>query len=165
LSFRTLDRSFQSFSARRRRGNQLENVNVESVMTVQPARRWVARFALLAMLATGCGSAPKPGSSPRTAPPSTTIVSGRVTASPTCGGPAACPLRPVVGPVEARDAGGRRRASAHSDRAGRYQLALPPGSYTLFAIATTAMPTCAPVTVTLGSEPVHADIACDTGLR
>jgi len=146
------------------RGNQLGIANIESPMTSR-GRLPVTVLALVAVFAAGCGSAVKSGSSP---PPSqsTAVVSGRVTASPGCGGPAACAPRPVVGPVEARDAGGRRRASTRSDGAGRYRLALPPGRYTLVASVTSGLPSCAPVAVTVSSSAaVQADIECDSGLR
>jgi hypothetical protein len=122
-------------------------------------------LAVLAVFAAGCGSEMKPDSAPPTAQ-ETVVVSGRVTASPGCGGPAACPPKPVVGMVEARDAGGRRRASVKSDSAGRYKFALPRGRYTIVAVAASPLPSCPPVTVNISSaQAVHADIDCDSGLR
>ena len=96
------------------------------------------------------------------------VVTGRVTAGPTCpvervGHP--CPQRPVVAEVQAR-AGARVVASVRSDVDGSYRVELPSGSYTLVAVTQNLLPRCTPLTMTVTSgQTTSADIACDTGIR
>jgi hypothetical protein len=121
----------------------------------------VVLFALAA-----CGGSTS-GTSPTTRLP-LGIVTGRVTAGPTCPVERVghlCPPRPVVPEVQAR-VGARVVASARSGADGSYRLELPSGSYTLVAVTLHLLPRCAPVTVTvISGQTTSADIACDTGIR
>jgi hypothetical protein len=134
-------------------------------------KRW-ARGARNGMLAcvllalSACGGSTS-GTSPTTRP-RLGVVTGRVTAGPTC--PVervghACPPRPVVGDVQAR-ADARVVASARSGAYGTYRLELPSGSYTLDAVTQNLLPRCTALTVTVTSgQTTSADITCDTGIR
>ena len=98
----------------------------------------------------------------------TGIVTGRVTAVPTCpveqvGHP--CPPRPVVAEVQAT-AAGRIVGSAHSGADGTYRLELRVGGYTLVAVTQNALPHCPPRAVTVtAAHTTRDDITCDTGIR
>ena len=121
----------------------------------------VVLFALAA-----CGGSTS-GTSPTTRP-TLGVVTGRVTAGPTCpvervGHP--CPPRPLVSDVQAR-AGARVVASARSGADGTYRLELPSESYTLVAVTPNLLPRCTPLTVTvIRGQTTSADITCDTGIR
>jgi hypothetical protein len=113
-----------------------------------------------------------PTSTPSTLPPPAPAGSGAygyVTAGPTC--PVErpdqpCPPRPVAAHVQAQDSSGRSVATTDSDNSGRYQLLLPPGTYTLTAVTGSTYPRCQPVSVAVKvGSPIRADITCDTGIR
>jgi hypothetical protein len=57
-------------------------------------------------------------------------------------------------------------ATAESSGQGKFELSLPPGDYTVSAKGGSVMPTCQPVTVTVGPKNyATANISCDTGIR
>lgn len=98
-----------------------------------------------------------------------TGIRGAVTAGPTC--PVErpdqpCPPAPVDGRVDAVDASGTTAASTTTDDAGRYELRVAPGDYTVRVDTGSHFPTCpdVAVTVTAGSLAT-ADVDCDTGIR
>ena len=137
-------------------------------MTIKRCAR-VARTGMLVVVLSAlaaCGGSTS-GISPTTRP-TLGVVTGRVTAGPTCpvervGHP--CPPRPVVAEVQAR-AGARVVASARSSADGTYRLELPSGSYTLVAATPNLLPRCTTLTVTVvPGQMTSADITCDTGIR
>jgi hypothetical protein len=72
----------------------------------------------------------------------------------------------VVATIEARTASGSIAGTTHSDSAGQYRLALPPGGYTLSASTGGTFPRCQPAQVVVRpGGPTRADISCDTGIR
>lgn len=80
----------------------------------------------------------------------------------------ACSPRPVEGAVvKALNPAGEVRARAVSDAAGRFQLDLVPGDYTVEALPVEGYSgSPAPVTVTVSSAPVDVGtLMYDTGLR
>ena len=100
--------------------------------------------------------------------PATGVVTGRVTAGPTCPvervGHACLPM-PVVADVQAR-AAGRVVASGRSHADGTYRLDLPGGTYTVVAVTPNLLPRCPAHTVTVtAARTISGDIACDTGIR
>lgn len=120
----------------------------------------------LAIGVAGCRGAPaaSPGE----------IVTGSVRAGPTC--PVernppdpACADRPVAGAtLQILDVGGMQVATARSDAAGRFQLRLQPGSYTLVpSRATGLVTTPAPISFTVGTGLATPllDVSYDTGIR
>ena len=96
------------------------------------------------------------------------VLSGKVTAGPTCpvervGHP--CPPTPVVADVQAR-AGARVVASTRSAADGSYRLEVPAGAYTVVAVTGSMFPRCNPVSVVVSvGHTTHTDITCDTGIR
>jgi hypothetical protein len=96
------------------------------------------------------------------------VVSGTVTAAPTCpvervGHP--CPARDVVATVRAA-VGTRVVASTTSKADGTYRLKLPTGMYTISAATVAAFPRCNPKPVkVVAPAPIEASIVCDTGIR
>lgn len=57
-------------------------------------------------------------------------------------------------------------ATAQSDKAGMFQLSLPPGTYTVSAKGGATLPRCASQDVTVGpTSYVQVTISCDTGIR
>jgi hypothetical protein len=77
-----------------------------------------------------------------------------------------CPPRPVETIVVARSVGGKISGSAQTDGNGRYEITLPPGSYTLSAETGSIFPQCPPVEVVVtANAATRADISCDTGIR
>ncbi len=129
------------------------------------------RAACVGLLAVGsvmlaaCGTRTEPSTSGGSA---TGVVTGRVTAGPTCpveqvGHP--CAPRPVVAEVQAT-AVGRIVASTHSAADGTYRLELSVGTYTVVAVTQNMLPRCVPRTVTVtAARTTRDDITCDTGIR
>lgn len=114
---------------------------------------------------TGGGTPPTtvarpPTPTPSTLPPPAPTGSGAygyVIAGPTC--PVErpdqpCPPRPVSAHIQAQDSSGRDLAATDSDSSGRYQLPLPPGTYTLTA-TTGSAPTRAANQPTSPPKPAH----------
>lgn len=134
--------------------------------------KWCARGARTGMLVVvlfalaACGGS-RSGTSPTTRL-TLGVVTGRVTAGPTCpvervGHP--CPPRPVVAEVQAR-AEARVVASARSGADGTYGLELPGGTYSIVAVTKNMLPRCVPRTVTVtAAHTTTGDITCDTGIR
>jgi hypothetical protein len=121
-------------------------------------------LAVGALALAGCGTrGPSPAHGPATG-----VVTGRVTAGPTC--PVEridhpCPPTPVVAEVQAR-AGGRLVGSTRSAADGTYRLDLLDATYTVVAVAQNPFPRCTTRTVTVtGLRTVNGDISCDTGIR
>ena len=125
----------------------------------------VVRLALGALTMAACGTQAGPSGTGGSA---TGVVSGRVTAGPTCpveqvGHP--CDPKPVVAEVQATTAG-RTVASTHSGADGRYRFELPSGAYTIVVVTQGVLPRCLSraMTVTTG-RTTSGDITCDTGIR
>jgi hypothetical protein len=122
-------------------------------------------FALAVVGTSDCGRSTARGTA-GVPPPG--VFAGRVTAGPTCPVERVdhpCPPSPVVAEVQARIAG-RVIARTRSHPDGSYQLRLPPGTYTVIALARGTTPRCAPVEVTIAaSNTTSANISCDTGIR
>jgi hypothetical protein len=131
-------------------------------------------LVLIAFAATACARSASPGATASltasTSAPITAGVYGSVSAGPTCPVERAgqsCPPRPVIAEIDARDPSGATVATTHTDAQGGFNLALPPGGYSLVAVITTGVfPTCRPTYVTVSpGQQTKADIACDTGIR
>jgi hypothetical protein len=125
----------------------------------------IGLVALGSLILSACGTPVGPGVSGGAAKG---VVTGRVTAGPTCpvervGDP--CPPKPVVAEVQAH-AAGRVIASTRSSTDGMYRLKLRGGTYTVVATVQTVFPHCAPRTVTvIPAHTIRGDISCDTGIR
>ena len=138
----------------------------EGTMSTRACRSavYVLLVTVASVLLAACGTRTEP-STPSSPP--TGVVTGRVTAGPTCpleraGSP--CPERPVVAEVQAQ-AAGQMIASTRSGTDGTYRLELPDGTYTVVAITPDVLP-CADRTVTVAdTQTTIADISCDTGIR
>jgi hypothetical protein len=101
-----------------------------------------------------------------------TGIRGTATAGPVCPvervpPDAGCAPRPVIGAVvDVRDADGKQVAQAHTGSDGTFLVAVPPGTYTVSAEATTGImhaPAAQSVTVTDGVALV--ELRYDTGIR
>lgn len=135
-------------------------------------RRWsLALICAGALIASGC-TALTPDSG----------VEGTVTAGPMCPGPVRigqpCPDRPVAVHLLAvrfppgfvgvpLPQSGRVVARFSSDASGQFRLALPPGSYLLYADShqTGFMGGCRGDVTVPPRQWIHADVSCDTGMR
>jgi len=97
------------------------------------------------------------------------MLSGRITAGPTCpveqaGHP--CPPQPVAAQVVVRDRSGRTVATTRSRADGTYQLSVAAGAVALEVLPPGPFPRCTPVDVTVApAQAIRADITCDTGIR
>lgn len=124
----------------------------------------LALIAVSSVVLAACGT----HTGPSAPGPAKGVVTGLVTAGPTC--PAErighrCSPRPVVADVQAR-AAGRVVASTRSRADGTYRLMLPGGTYTVVAVTQNMLPRCADRTVTVtAARTVSGDITCDTGIR
>ncbi len=97
------------------------------------------------------------------------VVSGSVTAGPTC--PVerpgqSCPPRAVRGTIRAIGTAGLRSTTARITPRGRYSLRLRPGRYQLAVDTGATFPRC-PVTqvIVAAGDQQRLDISCDTGIR
>ena len=123
-----------------------------------------ALTAAFALLLAACGGS----TAPHAGTPPVAMVSGKVTAGPTCpveraGHP--CPPKPLVATIRAT-AGTRLAASTASAGDGTYRFELPSGAYIISAATAGAFPRCNPKTITVvAPAAVEVDIACDTGIR
>jgi hypothetical protein len=122
--------------------------------------------ALLVMAAVGCGSTPTPPGSADQG------IRGLVLLGPTCPvetKASPCPDTPASGvTVRILRDGEPIDATATSDASGRFELALPPGHYTLEAIVGPDGPgmSAKPVDVTVPSGAfVEVVVPVDTGIR
>jgi hypothetical protein len=122
--------------------------------------------ALAAVLLAAAGCTSSRGTPTR--PPAEFRVTGTVYTSPACPGPvgidSACPDRPLAG---ARVEVTRYRtvvATAVTDAAGHYALALAAGTYQVVATDPGGLRTHATRTVTVPPDAV-ADLTVDSGLR
>ena len=122
----------------------------------------VALIAALLMTLTACGTTTASAQS-------TGILTGRVTAGPTCPVERVdhpCPPEPVSATVQARATHGLVVASTHTDANGGYRLKLRPGAYTAVAVTSKPLPRCSPTNVTVtANHTTRAAISCDTGIR
>jgi hypothetical protein len=117
---------------------------------------------------TGSGISPAPR--PTTPHPGTgtaVAVDGTVVSSPGCPGPVSaespCPDRPVAGARVELTRGGTVVATATTDSAGRFELRVPPGEYTVTAFNVgLASQASQSISVT---GPVHVALVVDSGLR
>ena len=127
-------------------------------------RAWVALIAV-AVLVAACG----PSASPVPAPVGG--ISGVAHAGPTCPverpGDPACAPRPVAGAtILIRDATGADVATIVTDAAGRFQVALPPGVYTVVGQPVEGlMGNPGPLDVDAGQREVTVELSYDTGIR
>ena len=112
---------------------------------------------------SACGSGATAGARPRAG-----TVFGTISAGPTCPVERAdepCPPAPLAIAVTAYTAG-HAVAKTRSTENGDYTLRLRAGRYELQAMTNRALPRCAPVVVNVvAHRRVHADIACDSGIR
>lgn len=98
-------------------------------------------------------------------------ISGTVSAGPTCPVVSAddpnCADQPVAGAtILILDAGGREVARLMTDDAGRFQVTLPPGPYTIEPQPVRGyLRTAEPVAVEVGDGFASVDLAYDTGIR
>jgi hypothetical protein len=98
-------------------------------------------------------------------------IAGQALAGPTCPvvrpGDSNCNDRPVAGAtILIRDAGGTVVAQVTTDANGRFQVAVPPGSYRIEPQQVTGlMGTASPINVTVGSALETVKVAYDTGIR
>jgi hypothetical protein len=129
-------------------------------------------FLLLVAL-SACGSVPaslKPAVGPgQTTPTTTVMVRGVVTVGPLCPVvPVSIPNRCADQPIAATIAvvtGAATVARTESSPDGRFQVALPPGQYTLRATAPRAL-FCRPVPLEVPSpQATDVMVRCDTGIR
>ena len=134
-------------------------------MDMTRIRAIALRAALVvALVLSGCGGTNAHGSNPR----SVAIVSGTVTAGPTCpveraGHP--CPPRPVIATIRAILAT-RVAASTRSAVDGTYRFELSTGTYTITATSASAFPRCLPKQINvIAPAPAEINISCDTGIR
>lgn len=59
-----------------------------------------------------------------------------------------------------------KQYQTQSDSAGKFNLSVPVGSYTVKVASPNSLPRCASQTVTVtANNPVNIDISCDTGIR
>ncbi len=119
------------------------------------------RFGIIALLVLFAACASAPGTP-------TGGIRGRVTIGPTCpverqGSP--CPPNAWTGTVRATSADGDvHDATAGPD--GSYELALPPGTYTVTPVVDgPGPPTARPQTVTIGTTMEQVDLRLDSGIR
>ena len=127
-------------------------------------RVWVVLVAVAVLLAA-CGPGPSPVASPVGG------ISGIALAGPTCPverpGDPACAPRPVAGAtILIRDATGADVATIVTDAAGRFQVALPPGVYTVVGQPVEGlMGNPAPLDVEVAEGDVTIELSYDTGIR
>jgi len=125
------------------------------------------RFLLvpLVVVLAACGPSPSPVASPAGG------INGIALAGPTCPverpGDPACAPRPVAGAtILIRDATGADVATIVTDAAGRFQVALPPGEYTLVAQPVEGlMGNPAPLDVEVAEGDVTIELSYETGIR
>ena len=133
----------------------------------QPRPGWTyAGIALVVgvLALAGCATGT---SGPSTPTGSGIRVTGTVTASPSCPGPArvgsSCPNRPVAGALVELARNGAVVASTTTDATGHFQLTVPAGTYIIrahnvgYASQTTQM-----ITVT---GPIDVPLVVDSGIR
>jgi Carboxypeptidase regulatory-like domain len=118
--------------------------------------------------ASAAPGSPSPGASAKAA----SGIRGKATAGPVCPvervpPESACAPRPVIGAVVVvQDASGHEVGRATTDSDGTYLVALPTGTYTVEAEATTGiMRAPAPQSVTVGDGVAVVDLSYDTGIR
>ena len=98
-------------------------------------------------------------------------IAGQALAGPTCPvvrpGDSNCSDRPVAGAtLLIRDAGGTVVAQLTTDDSGRFEVALPAGSYRIEPQPVAGlMGTASPIDVTVGSAFETVNVAYDTGIR
>jgi hypothetical protein len=99
-----------------------------------------------------------------------TGVFGKLTQSPTCGGPQR-PGQTCIGPLPGAavlllDGADQVVASAVSDDQGLFAIHAPAGDYTVeIDTAGAPLPSCPPTAVTVPARIVTVSIRCDTGIR
>ena len=125
----------------------------------------VLLIGVLALAACG------PADPSRTAGGGTTGIAGTAVAGPVCPverpGDPACAPRPVAGAtILIRDATGADVATIVTDAAGRFQVALPPGVYTVVGQPVEGlMGNPAPLDVEVSEGDVTIELSYDTGIR
>jgi Carboxypeptidase regulatory-like domain len=125
---------------------------------------WVALVAVAVLLAA-CASGPSPVAS------GVGGISGIALAGPTCPverpGDPACAPRPIAGAtILIQDATGADVATIVTDAAGRFQVALPPGAYTVVGQPVEGlMGNPAPLDVEVAASDVTVELSYDTGIR
>jgi len=95
-------------------------------------------------------------------------VLGTVLSAPSCPverSDSPCPPRPVRGAVVDAVVGDQLRATTHSDRAGRFRLSLPYGTYTIRATNPGALHTTATRSVRIDRATVSVRLVVDSGIR
>jgi carboxypeptidase family protein len=121
--------------------------------------------AVLLLIAAACGQVAQPGA--------TGTIEGVVTAGPICPVQSAedpCPPKPVTDrEVDIQTHTGARVVSAETDAAGRYRVAVPPGSYVVqvqIVQGAVGIHQTTPGDVTVvANQTVTLNIELDTGIR
>jgi len=128
-------------------------------------RRTMVVLIAVAVLLAACGPGPAPVTSPMGG------ISGIAQAGPTCPverpGDPACAPRPVAGAtILIRDATGADVATIVTDAAGRFQVPLPPGFYTVVGQPLEGlMGNRGPLDVQVAEGDVTIELSYDTGIR
>ncbi|MCJ7725351.1 MAG: carboxypeptidase-like regulatory domain-containing protein [Acidimicrobiia bacterium] len=139
-------------------------------------RRFITAIAAAMLAISACGDSPAATTLPATTAPTTiaaTPVSGYAHAGPVC--PVAqippdpeCDDRPVVDAgLLVVDDGAAIVAEARTGADGRFEVLVPPGTYTLVPQPVDGLlGTAAPQEFTVGpGSPPELDVAYDTGIR
>jgi hypothetical protein len=128
---------------------------------VKSGARPICLLVLLELI-VACGSQRPPGNPPAS------WVAGTVAAGPVS--PVARPGEPATRPVRGATVealrGSKVVAVAHTDRAGRYNLALPPGTYVILVTARGYLSKHSSKTVAVSAgETLKLAFVLDTGIR
>jgi hypothetical protein len=122
-------------------------------------RRFAIALMLVAATSSACGS---------DTPAASGGVEGQVLAGPQCPvetPTSPCPPVPWVGTVRATAEDGTTYEDQTDDQ-GRYELALPPGTFEVVAVTDGGPPTGEPQTVPVTEgQPLRLDLTVDTGIR
>lgn len=120
-------------------------------------RRNIVAAAVAVLAGVACSGAPADA-----------VITGVVTRGPMC--PVvqegqSCPDMPTSGTVRLVDTSGDEAARTEADDEGRFELAVPAGTYRLEADVEEAM-SCSPIDLSIAAnQSLEVDITCDTGIR
>ena len=134
-------------------------------MDVIPGRRLTVLIVVTGLIAA-CGSQ-RFATGPPASPPAS-LVTGVVAAGPVAplSRPGVPATRALSGAAVEALAGNRVMAAGRTDKAGRYELSLPPGSYLIRAQSDKVLAGQQSKTVTLGrGRKLTVNFVLDTGIR